>query len=54
MNLEEGKAVILPGLQIVTLKRGQNIRYRPYVFTEHAAVLVILISVLVLNLGGLL
>ncbi len=24
-----------PRSQIVTLKRGQNIKYRPYVFTEH-------------------
>jgi hypothetical protein len=44
---------MLSGSQIVTLKRGQNIKYCPHVFTEHAAVVVILISVLVLNLGGL-
>lgn len=25
--------------QIVTLKRGQNIKYLPYVFTEHGAIM---------------
>ena len=25
--------------QIVTLKRGQNLKYRPYVFTEHGAIM---------------
>src|ERR1017187_9221774 len=35
LTLEEGKAVLLSRSQIVTLKRGQNIKYRPYPFTEH-------------------
>jgi len=25
--------------QIATLKRGQNIKYRPYAFTEHGAIM---------------
>jgi ORF6N domain len=37
MTLEEGKVVILSRSQIATLKRGQNVKYRPYVFTEHGA-----------------
>jgi hypothetical protein len=39
LTLEEGKAVVLSRSQIATLKRGQNIKYRPYVFTEHGAVM---------------
>jgi len=39
LTLEEGKAVMLSRSQIATLKRGQNIKYRPYVFTEHGAVM---------------
>ena len=39
LSLEEGKAVMLSRSQIATLKRGQNIKYRPYVFTEHGAVM---------------
>ena len=34
LTLEERKAVLLSRPQIVTLKRGQNIKYSPYVFTE--------------------
>src|SRR5208282_4347309 len=39
LTLEEGKAVILSRSHIATLKRGQNIKYRPHVFTEHGAVM---------------
>jgi len=39
LTLEEGKVVMLSRSQIATLKRGQNIKYRPYVFTEHGAVM---------------
>ena len=31
--------MLLSRSQIVTLKRGQNIKYSPYVFTEHGAVM---------------
>jgi hypothetical protein len=40
LSLEEGKAVRLSRSQIVILKRGQNIKYRPYVFTEHGAMMI--------------
>jgi hypothetical protein len=39
LTLEEGKPVWLSRSQIATLKRGRNIKYRPYVFTEHGAVM---------------
>ena len=39
LTLEEGKPVLLSRSQIATLKRGWNIKYRPYVFTEHGAVM---------------
>jgi hypothetical protein len=39
LTMEEGKAVLLSRSQSVTLKRGQNVKYRPYVFTEHGAVM---------------
>jgi hypothetical protein len=39
LTLEEGKRVILSRSQIATLKRGENVKYRPYVFTEHGAVM---------------
>src|SRR5438445_13799857 len=39
LTLEEGKLVILSRSQIATLNRGQNVKYRPYVFTEHGAVM---------------
>jgi hypothetical protein len=39
LTLEEGTAVLLSRSQIATLKRGQNVKYRPYVFTEHGAVM---------------
>lgn len=39
LTLEEGKAVLFSRSQIVTLKRGRNIKYRPYAFTEHGTVM---------------
>jgi len=39
LTLTEGKAVIRLRSQIATLKRGQHLKYRPYVFTEHGAVM---------------
>jgi len=36
---EEGKAFLLSRSQSVILKRGQNIKYCPHVFTEHGAVM---------------
>jgi len=41
LSSEEARAVLLSSSrsQIVTLKRGQNIKYVPYVFTEHGAVM---------------
>ena len=39
VTLDEGKAILLSRSQIATLKRGQNIQYRPYAFTEHGAVM---------------
>ncbi|HMD71958.1 MAG TPA: ORF6N domain-containing protein [Bryobacteraceae bacterium] len=39
LTLEEGNAVLDSRSQIATLKRGRNIKYRPYAFTEHGAVM---------------
>ena len=39
LTLEEGQAVLLSRSQNVTLKRGSNIKYRPYAFTEHGTVM---------------
>jgi antitoxin component of MazEF toxin-antitoxin module len=39
LTLEEGQSVRASRSQIATLKRGQNIKYAPYVFTEHGAVM---------------
>jgi phage regulator Rha-like protein len=39
LTLEEGNAVRRSRSQFVTLKRGQNIKYRPYAFTEHGAMM---------------
>ena len=39
LTLEEGRAVLDSRSQIATLKRGGNIKYRPYAFTEHGAVM---------------
>jgi hypothetical protein len=46
LTLEEGKAVRLSRSQIATLKRGQNIKYAPHVFTEHGAVMLVEFTVL--------
>ena len=37
LTLEEAKAVQRSRSQFVTLKRGHNIKYLPYAFTEHGA-----------------
>lgn len=37
LSWDEAKSL---GSQNATLKRGQNIKYRPYVFTEHGVVMV--------------
>ena len=37
LNQTETKALVASRSQTVTLKRGQNIKYRPYAFTEHGA-----------------
>ncbi len=39
LSMEEARAVYSSRSQTVTLKRGRNIKYRPYVFTEHGAVM---------------
>ena len=39
LTLEEGRAVLASRSQIATLKRGKNIKYAPYAFTEHGAVM---------------
>lgn len=39
LTLDEGKDVVLSRSQIATLNRGRNIKYRPYVFTEHGTVM---------------
>ena len=36
---EEAEAVLSSRSQIVILKRGENIKYLPYVFTEHGVVM---------------
>ncbi len=39
LSMAEATAVICSRSQIATLKRGQNIKYRPSAFTEHGAVM---------------
>src|SRR4029078_8046773 len=39
LTLEEAKAVLSLRSQIVILKRGQHLKYLPYVFTEHGVVM---------------
>jgi hypothetical protein len=39
LTLEEGKAVMALRSQNVTLRRGEHLKYAPYVFTEHGAVM---------------
>jgi hypothetical protein len=36
---QEAKQIATSRSQIVTLKKGQNIKYRPHVFTEHGAIM---------------
>jgi hypothetical protein len=39
LTLDEGKAIVLSRSHFATMKRGRNIKYRPYVFTEYGAVM---------------
>ena len=39
LSSEEAGEVVLSRSQTVTLKRGQNIKYLPYAFTEHGALM---------------
>ena len=39
LTLAEAKAITASRLQIVTLKKGQNIKHAPHVFTEHGAIM---------------
>lgn len=39
LTLAEGKTVLASRSQLVILNRGQNIKFRPYAFTEHGAVM---------------
>ena len=39
LTIEETDIILSSRSQIATLKRGQNIKYLPYVFTEHGALM---------------
>jgi hypothetical protein len=39
LTIAEARELLLSRSQIATLKRGQNIKYAPYAFTEHGAVM---------------
>jgi phage regulator Rha-like protein len=39
LSISEARELLASRSQTVTLKRGQNIKYAPYVFTEHGAVM---------------
>lgn len=39
LNAEEAEAVLCSRSQIATLKRGRNIKYLPYAFTENGAIM---------------
>src|SRR5947209_3552584 len=39
LTLEEARALVASRSQIATLKRGRNLKYAPYAFTEHGAVM---------------
>ena len=39
LTWDEAAAVLASRSQIATLKRGRNVKYRPYAFTEHGAVM---------------
>jgi hypothetical protein len=40
LSSDEGESILASRSQIATLKRGQNLKYAPYAFTEHGAVMV--------------
>jgi hypothetical protein len=40
LSFEEGKKILALRSQIATLNRGQHLKYAPYAFTEHGAVMV--------------
>lgn len=40
LTMDEAKEVLASRSQIATLNRGQNIKYAPYAFTEHGALMV--------------
>jgi hypothetical protein len=40
LTVEETEHCLRSRSQIATLKRGQNIKYLPYAFTEHASIMV--------------
>ncbi len=39
LTFEEARQIEASRSQIVTLKKGQNIKYRPHAFTEHGAIM---------------
>ena len=39
LTLEEGQQLLASRSQSVILKRGQNVKYLPYAFTEHGAIM---------------
>lgn len=39
LTMGEAKTIVASRSQIVTLKKGQNIKYAPHVFTEHGAIM---------------
>jgi hypothetical protein len=39
LSADEADAIQRSRSQIVTLKKGQNLKYRPYAFTEHGAIM---------------
>jgi hypothetical protein len=40
LSMQEGESILVSRSQIATLKRGRNLKYAPYAFTEHGAVMV--------------
>jgi len=40
LSSEEGKSILALRSQIATLKRGHHLKYAPYAFTEHGALMV--------------
>jgi hypothetical protein len=39
LTLQEAQALLISRSQVATLKRGANVKYAPYAFTEHGAVM---------------